>query len=79
MLKSSEERAQVMVNFFDSIEVAPGVHANGELTLGENIADHGGLQVFFAAFKKVNGNSTAGSCCIFDGFTPRTTFLPCLC
>lgn len=43
--KKFEERAQVMVNFFDSIEVAPGVHANGELTLGENIADHGGLQV----------------------------------
>ena len=45
--KKFEERAQVMVNFFDSIEVAPGVHGNGELTLGENIADHGGLQVSF--------------------------------
>lgn len=62
MLKKFEERAQVMVNFFDSIEVAPGVHGNGELTLGENIADHGGLQVSFAGFQESNGNSTAGSC-----------------
>ena len=54
--KKFEERAQVMVNFFDSIEVAPGVHANGSLTLGENIADHGGLQVSYHAFKKSNGN-----------------------
>lgn len=38
---------------FDSIEVAPGVHANGEFTLGENIADHGGLQVSFQAFLNV--------------------------
>ena len=32
-----------MINHFDSIEVAPGVHANGQFTLGENIADHGGF------------------------------------
>ena len=36
-----------MVNFFDSIQVLPGLNANGSLTLGENIADHGGLQVSF--------------------------------
>lgn len=41
--KRFEERAQVMVNFFDSIQVLPGLNANGSLTLGENIADHGGL------------------------------------
>lgn len=49
--KRFEERAQVMVNFFDSIQVLPGLNANGSLTLGENIADHGGLQVSFQAFK----------------------------
>jgi putative endopeptidase len=47
-----DERAQVMVDFFDAIEVAPGVHANGRFTLGENIADHGGLQVSYKAFKE---------------------------
>ena len=35
--KRFEERAQVMVNFFDSIQVLPGLNANGSLTLGENI------------------------------------------
>ena len=34
--KKFEERAQVMVNFFDSIEVAPGVHANGSDTWREH-------------------------------------------
>ena len=69
--KKFEERAQVMVNFFDSIEVAPGVHANGELTLGENIADHGGLQVSFAAFKKAMETAPLE---VVDGFTPEQRF-----
>ena len=60
-----------MVNFFDSIEVAPGVHANGSLTLGENIADHGGLQVSFQAFKKA---TEAAPLEIVDGFTPEQRF-----
>ena len=69
--KKFEERAQVMVNFFDSIEVAPGVHANGSLTLGENIADHGGLQVSFQAFKNA---TEAAPLEIIDGFTPEQRF-----
>ncbi|MCR4664962.1 MAG: M13 family metallopeptidase [Paludibacteraceae bacterium] len=44
-----DERTKVMRDFFDSIEVAPGVHGNGGFTLGENIADHGGLQVSYQA------------------------------
>ncbi len=71
MLKSSKERAQVMVNFFDSIEVAPGVYANGQLTLGENIADHGGLQVSFQAFKNATANAPLET---VDGFTPEQRF-----
>ena len=69
--KRFEERAQVMVNFFDSIEVAPGVHANGRMTLGENIADHGGLQVSFQAFKKA---MEAAPLTVKDGFTPEQRF-----
>ena len=48
--KRFDERTKVMADFFDGIEVAPGVHANGQFTLGENIADHGGLQVSYQAF-----------------------------
>jgi putative endopeptidase len=51
--------------------VADGVHANGNFTMGENIADHGGLRVAYSAFKKTNqgkGNEK------IDGFTPDQRF-----
>lgn len=64
-------RAQVMVNFFDSIQVLPGLHANGSLTLGENIADHGGLQVSFQAFKNATKDAPLR---VVDGFTPEQRF-----
>lgn len=66
-----EARTKVMANYFDSIEVAPGVHANGEFTLGENIADHGGLQVSFQAFKKATQDHPLP---VKDGFTPEQRF-----
>ena len=69
--KKFDERAQVMVAFFDSIEVAPGVHANGKMTLGENIADHGGLQVSFQAFKKATAQAPLE---VKNGFTPEQRF-----
>jgi putative endopeptidase len=69
--KNFDERAQVMVNFYDSIQVAPGVHANGRYTLGENIADYGGLQVAFQAFR----NATAAAPLpVKEGFTPEQRF-----
>jgi putative endopeptidase len=46
-----EERTKVMEEYFNGIEVAPGTFANGAFTLGENIADHGGLQVAYLAFQ----------------------------
>lgn len=48
--KSFTERANVMRDFFNNIIVAPNTHANGEFTLGENLADYGGITVAYTAF-----------------------------
>ena len=69
--KNFDARAKVMAQFFDSIVVAPGVHGNGEFTLGENIADHGGLQISFQAFKNA---TEAAPLAVKDGFTPEQRF-----
>ncbi|MCD8301744.1 MAG: M13 family metallopeptidase [Prevotellaceae bacterium] len=65
------ERIQVMREFHDSIEVLPGLHANGSLTLGENMADHGGLMVAFQAFKNATKDAPLKD---KDGFTPEQRF-----
>ncbi len=69
--KRFNERAAVMVAHFDSIEVAPGVHANGKLTLGENIADYGGLQVAFQAFRSATAGKPLEE---KEGLTPEQRF-----
>jgi putative endopeptidase len=66
-----DARAKVMADYFDSIVVAPGVHGNGKFTLGENIADHGGLQVSYQAFKQATQNAPLAN---VDGFTPEQRF-----
>ena len=50
-------RANIMRKFFDNIEVLPGTHANGEFTLGENLADYGGVTISFDAYKKFGEKS----------------------
>lgn len=66
-----DQRAKVMADFFSGIEVAPGVFANGEFTLGENIADHGGLQISYQAFKKATQNNPLET---VEGFTADQRF-----
>lgn len=66
-----KERAQVMVDFFNNIEVLPGLKANGQLTLGENIADHGGLNVAYLAFRNATKDAPLE---VKDGFTPEQRF-----
>ena len=46
-----------MKQHFNNILVAPGVHANGEFTLGENLADYGGVTIAFTAYKNFGEKS----------------------
>ena len=55
--KQFDERASIMREHFNNILVAPNTHANGEFTLGENLADYGGVTVAFDAYKKFGEKS----------------------
>lgn len=66
-----KKRTDVMRNFFDKIEVLPGLHANGQLTLGENIADHGGLNIAYQALKNAMKTQLLT---VKEGFTPEQRF-----
>lgn len=68
-----EARTKVVEEYFNGIEVAPGVHANGAFTLGENIADHGGLQVSYQAFNKLLQSGKA-KLAEDNQFTPQQRF-----
>jgi len=58
------QRAQVMVKQFNAFEPLPGLHINGQASLGENIADFGGIMIGLDAFKKTaqyqKGEKVAG-------------------
>ena len=69
--KRFEERIGVMREYHNKIEVLPGLYANGSLTLGENMADHGGLMVAFQAFKNATAAAPLKD---IDGFTPEQRF-----
>ena len=63
------EKAQVLVKQFDEVQILPGLMANGKLTLGENIGDHGGLSIAYSAMKTAVRNNKP-----IDGFTPDQRF-----
>lgn len=65
-------RAQVLVDYFNRVEVAPGLFANGQFTLGENIADNGGLNIAFQALQKAK--TEGGIQEEMDGFTANQRF-----
>ncbi len=66
-----KQRTDRYADFFSAIKVLPDLNANGRLTLGENLADHGGLQVAFTAFKNATKEQPLKD---VDGFTPEQRF-----
>ena len=69
--KNFTERTDKYADFFSAISVLPDLKANGRLTLGENLADHGGLQVAFAAYKNATKRNPLGE---KDGLTADQRF-----
>ncbi|MDE6146370.1 MAG: M13 family peptidase, partial [Muribaculaceae bacterium] len=72
-----EQLTKGLIAQFDAVEVLPGLHANGAYTLGENIADQGGLRVAMTAFlnsQKKKGVDINSESAKIDGFTPEQVF-----
>ncbi len=68
---------QGLVAQFDAVEVLPGLHANGQYTLGENIADQGGLRIARTAFldsQRKKGVDVTSPEAKIEGFDPMQVF-----
>ena len=69
--KNFTDRTDKYADFFSAINVLPDLKANGRLTLGENLADHGGLMVAYAAFKNATKSQPLP---VIDGLTADQRF-----
>jgi putative endopeptidase len=66
-----KDRVKVLINQYSQYTILNGVHINGELTQGENLADVGGAMIAYQAFKNTpEGKSDTK----IDGFTPDQRF-----
>ncbi len=64
-------RTAVLVDQYGEVEILPGLHANGELSLGENIADHGGISIAYTALHNKLGENIPAP---VDGLTVDQRF-----
>jgi putative endopeptidase len=71
--KEFEARAQKVVDEYNTFEPLPGVHVNGKLTLGENLADLGGVTIAYDALERELAKDPSKRKNI-DGFTPEQRF-----
>lgn len=69
-----DERRKAVVDQYAEYEPLPGMHVNGELTQGENIADIGGVKLAYAALQKALDKNPAARDQKIDGFTPEQRF-----
>ena len=68
---------QGLVDQYSAVEVLPGLNANGQYTLGENIADQGGLRIAYTAFldsQRKKGVDVDSEDALIDGLTPLQAF-----
>lgn len=75
--QSFAEMTQGLVGQFNEVEVLPGLFANGQYTLGENIADQGGLRIAMTAFldaQKKKGVDLKSDDAKIDGLDPLQVF-----
>ncbi len=71
--KLFNEKAEKVVSIYNNIEVLPGLHINGKLTLGENIADIGGISIAYEALqRRLKRNPEMDK--RIDGLTPEQRF-----
>ena len=68
---SFKAKADKLVAQFDAVQIQDGLYANGSATLGENIADQGGLRIAFTAMKNSFGGKEPKP---IDGFTAEQRF-----
>ncbi|HVV55482.1 MAG TPA: M13 family metallopeptidase [Mucilaginibacter sp.] len=66
-----KKRMQVLINQYNGYTVLNGLHINGSLTQGENLADNGGMQIAYEAFKRTPEGKSGKK---IDGFTPDQRF-----
>jgi putative endopeptidase len=66
-----QKRAKLLIEQFNGFSPAPGLKVNGELTLGENIGDLGGLSIAYQAYKLSLGGKPAP---VIDGLTGDQRF-----
>jgi putative endopeptidase len=67
-----KSKGQCVADQYSHYEVLPGVHLNGKLTLGENIADVGGMKLAFRAYRAMRASSPTEQ--VADGFDEDQQF-----
>lgn len=70
-VENFKNRTAAYADWFSKIKVLPDMNANGQMTLGENLADHGGLMVSYNAYRNATADSPLD---VIDGFTPDQRF-----